>query len=324
MTEPFFSVLVPAYNRAHELERCVGSCSAQTYPDFEIVVVDDGSDDDTRGVLTRLREPRLKIVHHDRNRGISPARATAVAHSRGEWLVTLDSDWELVPHALARLRELTAELPRDVLIIRSRLRGDDGELQPGVLPAGVTGYRERLEWCAAVSDKGVASDAGQCIHRSVVAAEPFIADRRGGVETLWELNVARWARSLWVPDVLGIQHADAANSHTRDVDPARLIPRLLAEAPDTLAIVETLLAEHHEGLAQFAPTWRLNLQKSAGLQAFLTGDRAAGVRHTLAAMDGRWGREPKVWATLVLGLIGPRALAYAQLAERRRRARTRR
>lgn len=321
MTTPFFSVLVPAYNRAHELERCVGSCTAQTLSDFEIVVVDDGSTDETQAVLARLDEPRVKVIRHERNRGISPARATAAAHARGEWLVLLDSDWELVPHALARLRALIAELPEDVVIIRNRLRGDDGELQPGILPAGVTGYRERLEWCAAVSASGVASDAGQCIHRSVIAAEPFIADRRGGVETLWELNVSRWARSLWVPDVLGVQHADAANSHSRDIDPARLIPRLLAEAPDTLAIVETILNEHREGLSRFAPTWRLNLEKSAGLQAFLAGHRAAGLRHTVAAMGGSPRRDPKVWATLILGLIGPRTLAYGQLTDRRRRAR---
>ena len=94
---PFFSVLITAFNRQHEIERCVRSCIRQTFDDFEIVVVDDASTDATAGVLAAIDEPRLRVVTHERNRGISPARATTVAHARGEWLVMVDSDWELFP-----------------------------------------------------------------------------------------------------------------------------------------------------------------------------------------------------------------------------------
>jgi glycosyltransferase involved in cell wall biosynthesis len=322
MDAPFFSVLISAYNRAGELPRCVGSCSAQTFADFEIVVVDDGSTDDTGSVLARLGESRLRVVRHERNRGISAARETGVEHGLGSWYVILDSDWELMPEALARLHELIAELPEDVHIIRSRLRSDDGTLEPGVMPAGVTGYQGRLEWCEAVAAARVASDAGHCIHRSVFERAPYFSERSGAVETLWELNVARTEKTLWVDDVLGLQHTDAANSHIRDLSARRLIPRLLGEAPDTLWMVETLLAEHDAALVRFAPHYRRDLVESAALQAFLAGRRGSGLRHTADAIrSGASAR--KALMTAAAGVLGPRALAYAKVAGRVARARRR-
>jgi GT2 family glycosyltransferase len=53
----------------------------------------------------------VRVVRHGSNRGISPARATAVDHARGEWFVMLDSDWELLPYSLTRLHTLIDQLP---------------------------------------------------------------------------------------------------------------------------------------------------------------------------------------------------------------------
>jgi Glycosyl transferase family 2 len=323
MPGPFFSVLVSTYNRAGAVERCVRSCTAQTFEDLEIVVVDDGSTDQTGEVLAALEEPRLRVVHHEHNRGISAARATAVNHARGEWFVLLDSDWELFPHSLGRLREVIDELPPGVHIIRSRLQADDGSLQPGFMPTGITGYRERLQWLEELTIRRVSSDAGHCIHRSVFDGTNFFADRRGAMEGLWETNLAKRERSLWLPDILGKQHADAPNSHSRDADPARLIPRLLLEAPDDLWMAETMLAEHGTELARLAPRTRRSLIERAAAQAFLTGDRRRGVHHTWSAARAG-SRQFELWITLALGFVGPRALAYAKLARRqRRRARSR-
>jgi glycosyltransferase involved in cell wall biosynthesis len=318
MSGPFFSVLVTAYNRASEVERCVRSCIEQTFGDFEIVVVDDASTDATAAVLAAVPDPRLRVVSHDRNRGISPARATAVDHARGEWLVMVDSDWELFPHTLARLRMLIDTLPPGVRIIRSRLESEDGTAMPGVMPARITDYRGRLEWLEALAVAGASSDAGHCIQRGVFEHTNYF-DRRGALETLWETDLARREPSLWVPDILGRQYVDAANSHTRDASAARLIPRLLSEAPDALWMAETMLAEHGPELARHAPRYRRWLLESAALQAFLAGKRRAGLRHARAAL--RTGpADPQLWATIALGALGPRALAEAKLAGRRWRS----
>ncbi len=315
---PFFSVLISTYNRAQQVQRAVRSCLRQTFDDLEIVVVDDASADGTRGVLEALGDSRLRVVQHAHNRGISAARATGVKHARGEWLVFLDSDWELFPHSLARLRALIDELPAGVHIIRSRLEAADGTVQPGIMPTGITGYDERLRWLEELTINRVSSDAGHCIHRSVFETTNFFEHRRGAMEGLWETDLARREQSLWVPDILGKQHVDAANSHSRDANASRLISRLLLEAPDDLWMAETMLAEHGTALDRLAPLTRRALTERAASQAFLTGDRRRGLRHTWGALRSG-SRHGKLWVTLGLGLLGPRPLAYAKLAGRRRR-----
>jgi hypothetical protein len=318
VSRPFFSVLVTAYNRGDQIERCVSSCTAQTYTDFEIVVVDDGSQDDTLAVLQDIDEPRLRVVAHEQNRGIAPARATSVKQAQGEWLVFLDSDWELVPGSLARLRQAIETVPSGVRIIRSRLAWDDGGTSPSVIPDGVTDYRGRLDWLEAVASTDRSYDAGQCVHRAVFEAGNHFHDGRGIFETLWETNLAREESSLWLPDVLGLEHIDAANSTTREAG-AALIPRMLAEARDVRWQVETMLSEHGDELALHAPHYRLELLERAALESFLAGDRLAGIRHTREGMRaGAGGVQP--WATAVLGVLGPRALAYVKLAGRRLRS----
>lgn len=319
-SSPFFSVLITAYNRAEQVERCVRSCSEQTVSDLEIVVVDDASTDATASVLAALGEPRLRVVVHPVNRGISPARATTVQHARGEWLVMLDSDWELLPHSLARLRAIIDELPPGVRMIRSRLEWDDGTVTPPLIPDGVTDYEGRLRWLEAVWRSGASSDAGHCIHRDVFTDTNYPSDRRGVVETLWETDIARREPSLWVSDVLGLQHVDAANSATRDTSASRLIPRLLDEAPDLRWVAETMLDAHGAALERYAPTYRRWLLESAVLESLLCGDRSAGLGHFRAARRaGASGAQ--LWTTLALGLLGPGPLARAKLSGRQWRSR---
>lgn len=315
---PIFSVLITAYNRAGQIERCVSSCTAQTFLDFEIVVVDDASTDNTVGVLESIDEPRLRVVKHRENRGISPARATTVRSAQGQWLVFLDSDWELVPHSLARLRELIDTLPAGVRIIRSRLEWDDGSVSPPVIPDGVTDYRGRLEWLEAVAVSGGGSDAGHCVAREVFETGNHFHDGRGIFETLWETDLARDEPSLWVPDVLGLEHTDATNSTTRESDSA-LIPRMLAEAEDIRGQVERMLTDHGGDMERYAPHYRREMLQRAALESFLAGDRRAGLRHSLEGLRAG-ARGPQDLATLVLGLVGPRVLAYVKLIGRRGRA----
>jgi GalNAc5-diNAcBac-PP-undecaprenol beta-1,3-glucosyltransferase len=85
------------------LDRCIGSVLAQDFPDFELVVVDDGSTDETPELLSRYDDTRVRLVRHERNRGVTAAKNTALGEIRGEWFSFLDSDDELVPHALSTL-----------------------------------------------------------------------------------------------------------------------------------------------------------------------------------------------------------------------------
>lgn len=100
---PFYSVIIPVYNRAHLLRAALDSVLAQTEQDFEIVVVDDGSIDDPGGVVEAVGDPRIRFLRQC-NRGSSHARNTGIDIARGQFLAFLDSDDEFLPGHLATMR----------------------------------------------------------------------------------------------------------------------------------------------------------------------------------------------------------------------------
>jgi hypothetical protein len=314
MPPPFFSVVITTYNRARILRRCLDSCLAQTWPDFEVVIVDDGSSDGTAAALTDHPDPRVRLLAHESNRGINPARFTGATNARGEWVVVVDSDDELLPHALERLHEIIADLPEGVRVVRARQLHDDGHITPAFVPDGPYGYEGRIRWTEAEGGQ----DAARCLHRSVFAVAPYIDGRRGAMETLFELNLAAAAASVCVEDVLAKVHADAPNSWLRASGSTDLIPRLRAEAPDMLWMAETTLERHGTALARWGPGQLVTVLRIASTQAFLLGQRRKGAKYGLRALRRR-PLDLAAWITLLLGLIGPWAVARGVVAYRRAR-----
>jgi glycosyltransferase involved in cell wall biosynthesis len=105
---PFFSVIVPVYNRARVLEPALRSVLGQTCQDFEIVVADDGSKDDPKAVIDAIGDPRIRYVRQE-NRGGSAARNLAIDNARGHFIAPLDSDDVFLPHHLATMKGLLAD-----------------------------------------------------------------------------------------------------------------------------------------------------------------------------------------------------------------------
>lgn len=87
--DPLISVIVVTYNRAHYIQEALDSIRRQTFKDYEIIVVDDGSTDNTKEVLESYKDIRYICQEHA---GISRARNTAVRAAKGKWIATLDTD----------------------------------------------------------------------------------------------------------------------------------------------------------------------------------------------------------------------------------------
>lgn len=85
------SIIIPAFNQGHYLREAVQSCLSQTYPFFEILIIDDGSTDNTAEVAKSFSDSRVKYIFQE-NRGLPAARNTGIRNSQGEYLTFLDSD----------------------------------------------------------------------------------------------------------------------------------------------------------------------------------------------------------------------------------------
>lgn len=123
---PTASVIIPTYNRAGTLARAIESVLRQTLDDLELLVVDDGSTDDTPLVLEGFSDGRLVYLRHPHNRGQSAARNTGIRASNGTFIAFLDSDDLWQPTALARqVDALKASPPTTGVAVCGRIKVDE-------------------------------------------------------------------------------------------------------------------------------------------------------------------------------------------------------
>lgn len=117
LTRPAVSVVVPAFNRSTLLRRAIDSVLAQTFGDFELIVVDDASTDDTEASVRAYRDPRVRYLRQPQNAGVSAARNRGIRESRGDYVAFLDCDDEWLPGKLAaQVARLQASPPEVGLI----------------------------------------------------------------------------------------------------------------------------------------------------------------------------------------------------------------
>jgi succinoglycan biosynthesis protein ExoO len=101
---PKVSVITPAYKAARYIGQAIELVQAQTLKDWEMIIVDDASPDETAQVVNRyLENPRIKLIRSERNRGNGGARNLALEVAQGEWIAPLDADDWFAPERLEHL-----------------------------------------------------------------------------------------------------------------------------------------------------------------------------------------------------------------------------
>jgi len=209
--EHVFTVFTATYNRARTLERVYSSLEAQTFRDFEWLIVDDGSTDGTRALVDEWQRQGSFAIRYfwQENRGKHVAFNVAVRESRGEFFLPLDSDDACVPHALERFREHWESIPA---LERHRFTGvtalcedQNGHLIGSTFPAPVVDSNSleiRFRFHVTGEKWG--------FHRTAVLREyPFPEIRATHVPegVVWT-RIARRYATRYVNDVLRIYYID--------------------------------------------------------------------------------------------------------------------
>lgn len=123
---PTVSVIIPTYNRAHLLGRSILSVLNQTYQDFEIIVVDDASTDNTEELISSLVNEKIRYIRHEKNKGAGAARNTGIKAARGSYIAFQDSDDEWLLEKLEKQMKVFETGPEEVGMVYSdmwRLNG---------------------------------------------------------------------------------------------------------------------------------------------------------------------------------------------------------
>jgi glycosyltransferase involved in cell wall biosynthesis len=111
---PYFSIVIPVFNRAATLGPTLESCLNQTFTDFEIIIVDDGSTDGLKAVVAAYEDPRIRYIWQE-NGGGSSARNTGIDVARGKYIAFLDSDDRFLESKLFKCHQYLKDNPCDCL-----------------------------------------------------------------------------------------------------------------------------------------------------------------------------------------------------------------
>ena len=165
---PFVSIIIPAYNAENTLAITIGDVLAQTYTDFEVILVDDGSTDRTPAMCDSYTDPRIRVIHQ-KNSGPSKARNTGNTAATGEYVLYVDSDDRVEPYCLEFLVNALRSTGADMACGDVDRVKDDYQMIPSsVIPkVEVLGTEEALgemlterkvhigSWCRLVPRKWV-------------------------------------------------------------------------------------------------------------------------------------------------------------------------
>lgn len=144
MNSPLFSIIVPTYNRAHFLDRTITSVINQTYADWELLIVDDGSTDNTKDVVHAYisLDNRIKYIYQD-NKRVSAARNNGLRNAKGDYLCFLDSDDEYNTHHLQTFADAINKGYNNNLLFTHFITSDEGKTIPFTIPQLTRDYGEK-------------------------------------------------------------------------------------------------------------------------------------------------------------------------------------
>ena len=183
-----FSVIIPTYNRETWIENTLRSVFEQTYPHFEIIVVDDCSTDNTEKVLLPfVNAGKIKYLKHDRNRERAQARNTGMENATGDFVTFLDSDDFMLPNNLADAADFIAKNP-ELKCFQSLVQVIDTKGN-FLYNANYPPIDNHLK---AISAGNFMSCVGDFIHREIHTKYRFDVSRRLAIAEDWDF----WLRVL--------------------------------------------------------------------------------------------------------------------------------
>jgi glycosyltransferase involved in cell wall biosynthesis len=214
IAKPFFSVVIPLYNKAPYIQRSLRSVLAQTFGDFEVIVVDDGSTDAGPEIVATTQDSRVRLIQQ-RNGGVSAARNRGIAEARGSWIAFLDADDEYWPEFLQKVRACADRFPTaGAIYARAAWMKDQTQVNlPQDQICEPTLLSDYLHFVAF--DKGYEMNSSAvAIRRDVFAkaGEFPVGIKIGEDSDLW-LRVA-WTTSIaYIPESLSMYHMEAGASN---------------------------------------------------------------------------------------------------------------
>ena len=242
---PLFSVVIPTYNQAGFLKKALDSVLSQTFEDFEVIVVNNHSSDNTSEILESYNDPRLKIIDFENNGIIGASRNKGIQVSTGAFIAFLDSDDIWYPEKLARVSKAIEENPKIGLICHNQDLVRNGIVEQQTNYGPPDDYHGQIYNYVLESSNGPSTSATVVARRELETVSGFSEEQAlVTVEDydLW-LRLARVCQFHFIKSVLGTHlFHEESSSHNAE--------RLLSGGLAVLDKISLELRHGHETLSR--------------------------------------------------------------------------
>lgn len=220
-----FSIVIPVYKTKEYLDHCVESVVAQTFRDFEIILVDDGSPDCCGAMCDAwaAKDSRIVVVHQE-NGGLSAARNTGIRHATGEYIMFLDSDdWWADPYVLENIAQHLNHTDADILSFNYR-KSYNGNLEPLYFPESLPSSEtaETLEQMMCLN-RWVTGACNKAIRRTLlVDNDLFFRTGITSEDIDWTLRLALNGEKFAFANVCVFIYRQIASSISHSISPKKV------------------------------------------------------------------------------------------------------
>lgn len=266
---PLFSVLMITYNRAQLLPRAVRSVLNQTYGNFELIIVDDGSTDGTEDVCRAFRDQRISYCKQTPNKGVQAARNRTLELFKGDYLAILDDDDELVPEALeTAVREFEEPSREEVKIIWFNSWDVERQQRSG----WGSGFGDK-EACVRYEDLlcgKIGGDYWHVIKRDILGDTDRFDETLWCGEILWWLRLHQKGKACYVPRMLQVRSRKHGHERVSSLE------TMLNHLPQLILTNQALIREHGENQKGLCPRSYGRRLGVLGAYQILMGERING------------------------------------------------
>lgn len=260
---PLVTVVIPTYNRATMVGRAIESVLQQTFSDFEIVVVDDSSHDNTESVVKGFGDHRVRYIRHEINKKLPATRNTGIANARGQYIAFLDDDDQWKKDKLCK--QIDAIQNCEAVLCASTVTG--------IKPT----YRYREDWVTSSTlRKGNIFDpSGLIVRAEVLRKLQFDTSLPNGVGEDWDMfiRIAERGKIKYIPEPLVIYNDGQGH--------ARITNRQAGMSISELEKHTRILEKHHDF---FGPFW-FHVHVAETLLSYIGSRKRGRVRQLLYTIN---------------------------------------
>jgi len=273
---PRISVYILAYNRAKLLPRAVNSVLNQTFLDFELVIVNNGSTDNTEEVLRSFEDKRIIYRKHEENKGLLGGLNTALDTVRGKYIINLSDDDEFLPDALETIDKKFSELaPRGIKILWFDCIDAESGKYSGFGLKKEEGYISYKDYLC----NKIIGDYQFAIDREVIGVKRYNSELWGGMPSIMLLDLYRDNRAFYIPKIICKLYREHGESRISSPETS-----LINHIPKIILTMKEFLKKYGDETKKLCPKCYGQRLASLGFYQILNGEKKDGRSNILEAL----------------------------------------